>query len=73
MNCINCEREARWIFAVSGIADRPYCDAHLPSLYRGTGSVQPAPDKPAPAPANEAEADDEDKVEVPKPRPRKRK
>lgn len=45
MDCINCGNPAVWVFKASGVAERGYCNVHLPSAYRGTKNVRPA-DKP---------------------------
>lgn len=63
MQCINCEQPAIWLFKATGVADREYCNVHLPSAYRGTKNVRPI-EKPAqqgvfdkPAPVSDAEAE----------------
>ena len=43
MICVNCDKEAVWIFQTSGIRETPYCNPHLPAAYRGTRFVSPAP------------------------------
>jgi hypothetical protein len=41
MHCINCAKDAVWIFKASGVRETPYCNPHLPSAYRGTKNVTP--------------------------------
>lgn len=65
MNCINCPQPAVWVFQTSGVPRLPYCNQHLPSAYRGTPHVAPAPEEP--------EAVVEPEPEKPKPKPRARK
>jgi hypothetical protein len=48
MQCINCDQPAVWLFKAVGVADREYCNVHLPAAYRGTKNVTPL-EKPAPA------------------------
>jgi hypothetical protein len=43
MQCINCGGEASLVFKTTGVDDQPYCARHLPSAYRGTEYVTPAP------------------------------
>ena len=81
MTCTNCSREAVWVFKTPGISERPYCEAHLPTPYRGTTNVVPASDTDSASEAEEeapeaAEAPqepvEEKAEEKPAPRPRKR-
>ena len=50
--CINCPRQADWVFMSGGIKPRYYCDGHLPHAYRGTSAVTPAPKQVPQAPAS---------------------
>lgn len=45
MNCVNCTEPAKFVFQAPGVADHPYCEAHLPAPYRNTEWVLPAPDE----------------------------
>jgi hypothetical protein len=42
MQCINCTMPAVWVFKATGVAERGYCNPHLPAAYRGTRNVTPA-------------------------------
>ena len=41
MECVNCDKPAVWLFKASGVAERGYCNVHLPAAYRGTKNVRP--------------------------------
>lgn len=41
MQCINCDKPAVWVFKATGIAERGYCNPHLPGAYRFTKNVSP--------------------------------
>lgn len=65
MNCVNCTREAVWLFKAAGVRETPYCNPHLPAAYRGTKFVRPVEDHPdvvilAPRVAPEAPLSEED-------------
>lgn len=67
MMCINCAREPIWVFQTPGVSPRNYCDLHLPTAYRGTPAVSPAPkDEPV-----EVEPEAEPVVEAPQVQPKR--
>lgn len=41
MECVNCDKPAVWLFKATGVAERAYCNVHLPAAYRGTKNVRP--------------------------------
>ncbi len=47
MQCINCDKPGVWLFKAAGVADRVYCNVHLPAAYRGTKNVSPVEERPA--------------------------